>query len=244
VPPLQPPPPPSLPCIPPPPASSLPCNPALALLHLPPLISPRRGIHGAALAHPPANLAAASMAPPSPSTPRVGVPLPYGCLATVKSSMAAVADGAEGVEEDVGASSSMGSAAAESPAASPSSMGSAASTGVTMPPPSPSPPPPPISQRHAIPARLSLIDARPSLQRSCLSASSPPRRPCSPPAPSLTAAFVGLIRPRNFRVAPNPCPHRAQRRRCQRGPHDGSFSASNLLLRRPRFLPLPAPRQA
>jgi hypothetical protein len=159
VPPLQPPPPPSLPCIPPPPASSLPCNPALALLHLPPLISPRRGIHGAALAHPPANLAAASMAPPSPSTPRVGVPLPYGCLATVKSSMAAVADGAEGVEEDVGASSSMGSAAAESPAASPSSMGSAASTGVTMPPPSPSPP---RQSRSGTPSQLVYLSSMPA----------------------------------------------------------------------------------
>jgi hypothetical protein len=91
--------------------------------------------------NPPANLAAASMAPPSPSTPRFGVPLPYGRLATVKLSMAAVADEAEGVGVDVGASSSMGSVAAESPTASPSSIGSAASTGVTMPPPSP----PPIS---------------------------------------------------------------------------------------------------
>lgn len=66
------------------------------------------------------------MAPPSPSTPHVGMPLPYDRLAMVESSTAAVADGAEGVREDVGASSSMGSAAAESPAASPSSMGSAA----------------------------------------------------------------------------------------------------------------------
>ncbi|AQK62585.1 hypothetical protein ZEAMMB73_Zm00001d013165 [Zea mays] len=66
------------------------------------------------------------MAPPSPSTPHVGMPLPYDRLAMVESSTAAVADGAEGVGEDVGASSSMGSAAAESPAASPSSMGSAA----------------------------------------------------------------------------------------------------------------------
>eukprot|EP00267_Zea_mays_P031612 XP_008664066.1 vegetative cell wall protein gp1-like [Zea mays] len=149
--------------------------------------------------NPPANLAAASMAPPSPSTPHVGVPLPYGRLATVKSSMAAVADGV-----DVGASSSMGSAVAESPAASPSSMGSAASTGVTMPPPSPSPPP--ISQRHAIPARLYRIGARPIPAEVASVGLFPTASPLLPTRAELDGGLRGSDSPPRLLCRPNSLP--------------------------------------